>query len=579
MRRLLHFLSGYQKECILAPLFKCLEACFDLLVPLVTADIIDTGIANQDVGYVMTMCVVLIVLALVGLSCSIVAQYFAARAAVGFSGRLRQALFARIQGLSYTQLDQQGAPTLITRMTSDINQVQNGVNMFLRLFMRSPFVVFGAMILAFFIDWKTALIFAGVIPLLGAVVLGILYLTMPRYKKVQGGLDQVLSIVRENLTGVRVIRAFNKEPDQQARFNGENRRLTKLQIAVGRIAGLMNPLTYGLINLAIVVLLYVGGIQIDAGALTQGQIIALVNYMNQILVELVKLANLIVTISKALACANRVADMLEVPQDMEQPQHPVTPESLGTVEFQNVGLTYQGAGGASLSGLSFSVQKGQTVGIIGGTGSGKTSLISLIPRFYDATQGRVLVDGVDVREQSAAQLRQRIGIVPQKAVLFTGTIRENLEWGAPHAREDLLWEALKLAQAEDVVKNKPLGLEEKVEQGGQNLSGGQRQRLTIARALVKQPEILILDDSASALDYATDAALRTAIRGMKNPPTTFIVSQRASSVRHADLILVLEEGHVAGMGTHEQLLEGCPVYQEIYWSQFEKEGSGHGQQK
>ena len=536
MRRLLHFLSGYQKECILAPLFKCLEACFDLLVPLVTADIIDTGIANQDVGYVMTMCVVLIVLALVGLSCSIVAQYFAARAAVGFSGRLRQALFARIQGLSYTQLDQQGAPTLITRMTSDINQVQNGVNMFLRLFMRSPFVVFGAMILAFFIDWKTALIFAGVIPLLGAV-------------------------------------------EQQARFDGENRRLTKLQIAVGRIAGLMNPLTYGLINLAIVVLLYVGGIQIDAGALTQGQIIALVNYMNQILVELVKLANLIVTISKALACANRVADMLEVPQDMEQPQHPVTPESLGTVEFQNVGLTYQGAGGASLSGLSFSVQKGQTVGIIGGTGSGKTSLISLIPRFYDATQGRVLVDGVDVREQSAAQLRQRIGIVPQKAVLFTGTIRENLEWGAPHAREDLLWEALKLAQAEDVVKNKPLGLEEKVEQGGQNLSGGQRQRLTIARALVKQPEILILDDSASALDYATDAALRTAIRGMKNPPTTFIVSQRASSVRHADLILVLEEGHVAGMGTHEQLLEGCPVYQEIYWSQFEKEGSGHGQQK
>ncbi len=577
MRRLLHFLSGYQKECILAPLFKCLEACFDLLVPLVTADIIDTGIANQDVSYVMIMCVVLIVLALVGLTCSIVAQYFAARAAVGFSGRLRQALFARIQGLSYTQLDTQGAPTLITRMTSDINQVQNGVNMFLRLFMRSPFVVFGAMILAFFIDWKTALIFAGVIPLLGVVVLGILYLTMPRYKKVQGGLDQVLSIVRENLTGVRVIRAFNKEPDQQARFDGENQHLTKMQIAVGRIAGLMNPLTYGLINLAIVVLLYVGGIQIDAGALTQGQIIALVNYMNQILVELVKLANLIVTISKALACANRVADMLEVPQDMEQPQHPVTPQQLGTVEFQNVSLTYQGAGGASLTGLSFKVGKGQTVGVIGGTGSGKTSLISLIPRFYDVTQGKVLVDGVDVREQNSADLRRRIGIVPQKAVLFSGTIRENLEWGAPHAREDLIWEALKLAQAEDVVKNKPLGLEEKVEQGGQNLSGGQRQRLTIARALVKKPEILILDDSASALDYATDAALRSAIRGMKHPPTTFIVSQRASSVRHADLILVLEEGHVAGMGTHEQLLESCPVYQEIYWSQFEKEGTGHGQ--
>lgn len=570
VKKLLPYLKTYRKECILAPLFKMLEACFDLLVPLVVAAVIDTGIQNNDTGYIISMCGILVALALVGLLCSITAQFFAAKAAVGFSTRLRSALFAHIQSLSFTEMDTQGTATLITRMTSDINQVQNGLNLFLRLFLRSPFVVFGAMIMAFTIDWKAALIFVVTIPLLSLVVFGIMAWTMPRYKKVQGRLDTVLRITRENLTGVRVIRAFNKQEDEKQRFMDENVHLTRLQLLVGRVSGLLNPLTFVLINGAIIALIYVGALRVDIGMLRQGQVIALVNYMSQILVELVKLANLIVSVAKALACAGRVQNVMELQNSMTVSASPSEGSGFGSVAFRNVSLRYAGAGEESLSGLTFSVRRGQTIGIIGGTGSGKTSLVSLIPRFYDATSGTVLVDGQDVRQYDLGVLRQKIGIVPQKAVLFQGTVRENLKWGNEEADDATLWAALETAQAADVVRGKSKGLDELVEQGGRNFSGGQRQRLTITRALVRRPEILILDDSASALDFATDAALRKAIRTLPDAPTTFIVSQRASSIQYADLIIVLDEGRPVGMGRHDELLKECPVYSEIYWSQFKK---------
>ena len=570
VRKLLPYLKAYRKECVLAPFFKMLEACFDLLVPLVVAAVIDTGIANNDTGYIIRMCGILIVLALVGLLCSITAQFFAAKAAVGFSARLRSALFAHIQSLSFTEMDAQGTSTLITRMTSDINQMQNGLNLFLRLFLRSPFVVFGAMIMAFTIDWKAALVFVVTIPLLSLVVFGIMAWTMPRYKKAQGRLDGVLQITRENLTGVRVIRAFNKQEDEKRRFTGENAALTRLQLLVGRVSGLLNPLTCILINGAIIALVYVGAIRVDVGLLKQGQVIALVNYMSQILIELVKLANLIVSVAKALACAGRVQSVMETKNSMEIAAQPADGGKTRGVSFRDVSLRYAGAGEESLSALTFSAERGQTIGVIGGTGSGKTSLVSLIPRFYDATAGTVLVDGQDVRDYDPAVLRRKIGIVPQKAVLFKGTIRENLKWGNEDADDDALWAALETAQAAEVVRGKAKGLDEPVEQGGRNFSGGQRQRLTIARALVRRPDILILDDSASALDFATDAALRKAIRSLPDAPTTFIVSQRASSIQYADLIIVLDEGRAVGIGRHEELLETCPVYHEIYWSQFKK---------
>ncbi|HIY61805.1 MAG TPA: ABC transporter ATP-binding protein/permease [Candidatus Eisenbergiella pullistercoris] len=580
MKKLLVYLKDYKKETVLAPLFKLLEASFELFVPLVMAAIIDNGIANGDRGYIGRMCLVLIALGIIGLTCSITAQYFAARAAVGFAAQMKQALFAHIQSLSFTEMDTVGTSTLITRMTSDANQVQNGVNMVLRLFLRSPFIVFGAMIMAFTIDVKAALVFVAAIPLLSIVVFGIMVVTTPMYRKVQGGLDAVLGITRENLTGVRVLRAFNKEESERKRFEATNGALAQMQKAVGRLSALMNPVTYIIINGAVIALVWTGAWQVENGVITQGEVVALVNYMSQILVELIKLANLIVTITKAIACGNRIESIFEMSSSLTDPaaeNGQKTPagasrtQDVPAVAFEHVCLTYKNAGAESLTDIDFQARPGQTIGVIGGTGSGKSSLVNLIPRFYDVTKGRVLVDGRDVREYPLSELRGKIGMVLQKAVLFQGTIRENLLWGKEDASDEELYRALEIAQARDFVEEKNGGLDAPVAQGGKNLSGGQRQRLTIARALVRRPSILILDDSASALDYATDARLRKAIREMEEGPTVFIVSQRAASIRHADQIIVLDDGEVAGIGTHEQLLAGCPAYQEIYYSQFEKE--------
>ncbi len=573
MKKLLVYLKDYKKESVCAPLFKMLEATFELFVPLVMAAIIDNGIANRDMPYVLRMGVLLIALGLIGLVCSITAQYFAAKAAVGFSTRLKHALFEHIQSLSFTEIDTLGTSTMITRMTSDANQVQNGVNMVLRLFLRSPFIVFGAMIMAFTIDVKAAMIFVVTIPLLSVVVFGIMMITMPMYKKVQAYLDRVLGTTRENLTGARVIRAFNKEQEEIDSFEEKNSALANMQLFVGKISALTNPVTYVIINVATLVLLYTGAIRVDAGTITQGEVVALVNYMSQILIELVKLANLIITITKALACANRIESVFEIQSGMEWEQKTgsKTQEKEYVVDFDHVSLTYAGASAESLTDIDFKVKKGETIGIIGGTGSGKSSLVNMIPRFYDATKGQVRIDGKDVREYSMEELRQKIGVVLQKAVLFQGTIRENLLWGKTDATEEELNRALETAQAKEFVDQKEGRLDAMVAQAGKNLSGGQRQRLTIARALVGNPEILILDDSASALDYATDAALRKAIRGMGKDMTVFIVSQRASSIQYADQIIVLDDGGMVGLGTHEQLLENCEVYQEIYYSQFPKE--------
>lgn len=574
MKKLLVYLKEYTLECIVSPLFKMLEAGFDLCVPLVVAAVIDVGIAGNDRSYILWMCLVLVVLGLVGLTCSLIAQWFAAKAAVGFAAKVRHALFEHILSLSYTQQDNQGTATLITRMTSDINQLQNGVNMALRLMLRSPFVVFGAMVMAFTIDLQAALIFVVVIPLLCVVIFGIMALSMPLQKQVQAGLDQVLGIARENLTGVRVIRAFNRQEAEGERFRGANQALDRLQQFTGKISGATNPITFVIINLGIVAILYTGGVRVNTGSLTQGQVVALVNYMSQILVELIKMANTIVLEVKAMASAARVQAALELPVGQEKPQAGKTgdPACPVAVEFRDVSARYEGAGADSLTGISFRALRGQTVGVIGGTGCGKTTLVNLIPRFYDVSRGQVLVDGTDVREYDLETLRRKIGVVPQKAVLFRGTIRENLLWGNPGATDQELWAALETAQAAQVVRDKPGGLDQEVEQGGRNFSGGQRQRLTIARALVRQPEILILDDSASALDFATDAALRKAIRALPQDPTLFIVSQRAASIRFADQILVLEDGVPAGLGTHDRLLESCPVYKEIYDSQFKLPG-------
>jgi len=572
MRYLLPYLKPYRKECVTAPLFKLLEALLELLVPLIMAAIIDNGILLRDTGYVLRMGGVLVGLGLLGFVCAITAQYFAAKAAVGFAARLKSALFAHIQSLSYTELDTVGAPTLINRLTTDMNQVQTGVNMTLRLLLRSPFVVLGAMVMAFFVDAHAALIFVALIPLLALVVAGIMRLTLPRHKRVQAQLDKVLLRTRENLTGVRVLRAFNKQDGETAAYESETQQLCDMQQRVGRLSALTNPLTYVLVNGALAALLWSGALRVDGGFLSQGAVVALVNYLSQILVELVKLANLIVTITKALACAGRIEGVLRLTPSMDEPDQPISAsDSPEAVRFEDVSTRYEGAGDDSLTHISFTALRGQTIGVIGGTGSGKSTLVNLIPRFYDATAGRVLVDGVDVKEQSTEALRSRIAVVPQKAVLFKGTIRENLCWGKRDATDDELWRALDIAQASEIVRGKELGLDEPIEQNGRNLSGGQRQRLTIARALVRDPDILILDDSASALDYATDAALRKALRGMDGGTTVFIVSQRASSIRHADLILVLDDGELAGSGTHDELLAHCPVYQEIYYSQYPKE--------
>ena len=585
MRKLLVYLKDYKKESVLGPLFKLLEATFELIVPLVMAAIIDTGVASGDKTYIMRMCMVLVLLAVIGLTCSITAQYFAAKAAVGFATKLRHALFAHIESLSFTEMDTVGTATLITRMTSDVNQVQNGVNLVLRLFLRSPFIVFGAMVMAFTIDIKAALVFVVTIPLLSVIVFGIMLISIPLYKKVQSALDKVLGITRENLTGSRVIRAFNKEEDEREHFNENNDLLTRAQIYVGKISALMNPLTYVIINGAIVVLVWTGAVRVDNGYITQGQVVALINYMSQILVELVKLANLIININKSIACGNRIQSVFEMQssitdgssRNMDKPQTTDSDESEDTeyaVEFSHVGLTYAGAGDESLTDIDFKVKKGETIGIIGGTGSGKSSVVNLIPRFYDVTAGSVKVDGKNVKDYSLEELRGKIGTVLQKAVLFHGSIRENLKWGNPDASEEDLINAITVAQAKEFIDNKEGGLDFEIEQGGKNLSGGQRQRLTIARAVVKKPEILILDDSASALDFATDAALRKAIRGMEGETTVFIVSQRAASIQHADRIIVLDDGKIVGLGTSEELLESCEVYQEIYNSQFKKQEGG-----
>ena len=580
MKRLMMYLKDYKKESILAPLFKLLEAFFELLVPLVMANIIDYGISNRNMGYIGKMGLLLLLLGVVGLASSITAQFFAAKAAVGFSTQLRQALFDHIEDLSFTDIDKAGTSTMITRMTSDVNQVQSGVNMTLRLFLRSPIIVFGAMIMAFTIDVKCALIFVVAIPLLSVVVFGIILSTIPMYKKVQSKLDQVLGITRENLTGVRVIRAFHQEAKEADRFRENNEALSAMQIFVGKISACMNPVTYIIVNGAIIALIYTGAVQVNIGNLSQGEVVAIINYMNQILVELVKLANLIVTMTKALACAERVASVFDIGADaayveaQDQKLADKVDKSAPFLDFKHVSLTYQGAGAPTLQDMNFTVNRGDTVGIIGGTGSGKTSLVNLIPGFYPATEGEILLEGRDIRTMSDEELRGRIGVVPQKAVLFKGTIRSNLQWGKPDATEEEMWKALELAQASEVVDGKPGKLDATVAQNGKNFSGGQRQRLTIARALVRNPEILILDDSASALDYATDAKLRAAIRTLEDKTTTFIVSQRASTIRHADKIIVLDDGEIAGMGTHDELLKDCTVYQEIYYSQYPEQRGG-----
>ena len=576
MKKLLVFLKDYKKESIIAPLFKMLEAIFELIVPLVVAQIIDIGISTANKGYILERCGILILLAVVGLICAISAQYFAAKAAVGFATQLRSALFSHIQTLSFADLDEIGTSTLITRMTSDVNQLQSGVNMVLRLFMRSPFVVFGAMIMAFTVDVKSAIIFVIAIPLLSIVVFGIMLITIPLYKRVQAALDRVLGKTRENLVGARVIRAFNKEEEEIQGFNESNEVLTNVQLLVGRISALMNPVTLIIVNVATICIIWTGAEQVYIGRITQGEVVALVNYMSQILVELVKLANLIILITKAVACGNRVADILEKEPSISQTTailvEPKTDASM--VEFRDVAMQYGKSTQEALSKISFTAKKGQTIGIIGGTGAGKSTLVHLIPRFYDVTKGNVLVEGADVKDYPLVQLREKIGIVQQKAVLFKGTIADNLRWGKTQATEEDLWKALELAQATDVVKGKEDGLYHMVEQGGRNLSGGQRQRLTIARALVKNPDILILDDSASALDFATDAKLRSALKTIGEERVIFIVSQRTSSIQHADQIIVLEDGEAVGMGTHTELLKSCEVYKEIYDSQFKKEEGG-----
>lgn len=576
MKKLLIYLKTYRKEACLAPIFKMLEAVFELFVPLVIKGIIDYGIAAEDRAYCLRMGLLLLLLAVIGLAMATTAQWFSARAAAGFAAKIKQVLMEHIQKLSYTELDTIGTSTLITRMTSDVNQVQTGTNLVLRLFMRSPFIVFGSMIMAFTIDFKAAMIFVITIPLLSVVVFGIMLSSIPLYKKVQSQLDRVLGITRENLTGVRVIRAFNKEEEEISHFKTENEQFTRLQTFVGKISALMNPLTFVIVNSAILVLVWTGAWRVEGGILTQGAVVALVNYMSQILVELIKLADLIINITKAVACGNRIQKVLEVEPSMENGSKECIEEKsipANAVDFNNVSLTYAGAGAPSLTDIDLHVKTGQIIGIIGGTGSGKTSVVNLIPRFYDATQGNVLVFGKPVKEQDMESLRSQIAVVPQKAVLFAGTIRENMKWGKEDATDEEIMEALTIAQAAEVVQKKEGGLDAFVEQGGKNLSGGQRQRLTIARALVRKPRILILDDSASALDFATDAALRKAIREMKNAPTVFIVSQRTSSIRFADQILVLDDGKSVGVGTHGELLTTCSVYKEIYDSQYKKTDS------
>lgn len=573
MKRIWMYLKQYKKECVLAPLFKMLEATFELFVPLVVSGIIDNGIANGDKSYIVKMCMMLILLAVIGLVCSITAQYFSARAAVGCATGMRHHLFSHIQSLSFTDMDTIGASTLVTRMTSDINQVQNGVNLVLRLFLRSPFIVFGAMIMAFTIDFKAALVFVAAIPVLAVIVFGIMLSTRPMYKKVQAGLDKILGIARENLSGVRVIRAFNMEDEEIHRFKEANQELNSLQKFVGKISGLMNPLTYVVVNVSIIALIWIGAIRVNSGTLTQGQVVALYNYMSQILVELIKLANLVINITKALACAGRIDGVFQVESSM---QYGTVKAAYGfsdgtpAVEFKNVSMKYSGSGADTLTGINFSVMPGETVGVIGGTGSGKTSLISLIPRFYDATDGEVLVNGINVKEYTEESLKNKVAVVMQKAVLFKGTIKDNMKWGDMSASDDDIRKALDVSQSTEFVEKKQGRLNAYVDQGGKNLSGGQKQRLNVARALVRKPDILILDDSASALDFATDAALRKAIRQMEPSPTLFIVSQRAASLMHADKIVVLDDGVVAGIGTHDELLKTCEVYQEIYNSQFKK---------
>ncbi len=572
MKKLLKYMKGYGKECVLGPLFKLLEASFELMIPLVVAGIVDTGIDRGDQGYVINMCLVMVLLGIVGLISAVTAQYFAAKAAVGFAARLRHAVMAHILHLDYSQIDKVGTSTLITRMTSDINQVQNGVNLTLRLLLRSPFVVFGAMVMAFTIDVKSALVFVGIIPVLCVVVFGIMLITMPAYRRVQQKLDGVTGATRENLTGIRVLRAFRMEQKETQQFTQKTEALAKEQLHAGTISNFMNPLTFVLINLAIIVLMQVGAVRVETGVLTQGMVIALYNYMSQILVELIKMANLILSMTKAAACGNRVAAILELPvAETNTEEIPLS----GKVEFKNVSATYAGAAAPALTDISFTALPGQTIGVIGGTGSGKTTLINLIPGLYEASAGEVLLDDRNIHQMDKKDICKKIGIVPQSALLFAGTIRENLLWGKENATDEELIEALRLAQALSVVEEKG-GLDAKIEQGGRNLSGGQKQRIAIARALVRKPNLLILDDSASALDYATDAALRTAIRSMNPMPTTFIVSQRAASVRYADLILVLEDGHLVGAGTSEELLETCPVYREIYRTQFTQEVTSNG---
>ncbi len=575
MKRIWIYLKNYKLECVLAPLFKMLEALFELFVPLVVSSLIDVGISGADRPYIVKMCLLMAALAVIGLACSITAQFFAAKAAVGAAAELRSSLFSHIQQLSFTEMDMAGTSTLITRMTSDVNQVQNGINLVLRLFLRSPFIVFGAVIMAFTIDWKAAMVFAAAVPLLALAVFGIMLVTRPLYKKVQAGLDRILAITRENLAGVRVVRAFCMEQQELERFRQSNEELNRMQKFVGKISGLMNPLTYVIVNFAIIMLVWIGALRVNSGTLTQGQAVALCNYMSQILVELIKLANLVVSITKALACAARIDNIFNINTGMKdggiclQPQQ--APRGTPAVEFRNVSLRYKNAGENALENISFKVMPGQTVGIIGGTGSGKSSLVNMIPRFYDATEGEVYVFGKDVRSYTLSSLRQRVAVVLQKAQVFQGSIRENIQWGDRDACDEDIMSALKAAQASEFVEKKAGKLDAMVEQGGRNLSGGQRQRLTIARAIVRRPDILVLDDSASALDFATDAALRRSIRKLDPQPALFIVSQRAASLMHADIIVVLDDGCIAGIGTHNELLENCSVYQEIYYSQFKKE--------
>lgn len=580
MRSLLIYLKNYRKETILAPLFKMLEASFELLVPLVMAAVIDVGIAQRDGAYIVKMCLVLVALGIIGLICSLTAQYFSAKAASGFGTGLRHALFEHIQHFGFSEMDEIGSSTLVTRMTSDVNQAQAGVNLVLRLFLRSPFIVFGAMVMSFMVDVKAAIVFVVVIPLLSVIVFGIMMITMPLYKKVQSYLDGILLKTRENLIGVRVIRAFNKEEKEKAAFEENNQMLTKEQKFVGSISGLMNPMTYIIVNAGIMVLIYVGAVRVNMGSLTQGEVVALVNYMSQILIELVKLANLIITVTKAAACGKRIEAVLAMEPEMKSgsflyEKDVLNGKCIPAVEFSGVSLTYKNAGDASLSNISFRAMPGETIGIIGGTGAGKSSIVNMIPRFYDASEGEVKVFGHNVKEYEIESLRRHIGVVPQKAALFKGTVAENLRWGDENASEEILEEALEISQAKEFIDSKPGRLEFMIEQNGRNLSGGQRQRLTIARALVRKPDILILDDSASALDFATDAALRYAIKNMKENPTVFLVSQRAASVRYADRIVVLEDGKAVAVGTHEELMESCPAYQEIYYSQFPEEAVLH----